>query len=253
MVNNLTFTQYTIDKATPIPLYFQLKHILLEMINKSELNPGEMIPTEFELCKIFDISRTTVRQALSELVNEGIFYRVKGRGTFVAQDKIIQDVINEKEAYTNEKFNRISGASCKVLEYNIVAAPSTIAATLKIPINHDVISLKKLICIDHQPILISHTYIPHSICKNADISDINEETLYQILSDNINTNIYRVVHNVEATIPTKEDCELLSISKSIAIQLVHSIGFNNFEVPVEYTLCRYRGDKHLFTVETIKD
>ena len=80
-----------IDKNTPIPLYFQLKSLLLAEIEDGTYLADSLIPTEKELCDMFHISRTTVRQALAELVQEGYLYRVKSKGTFVARPKIRQD------------------------------------------------------------------------------------------------------------------------------------------------------------------
>jgi DNA-binding GntR family transcriptional regulator len=74
-----------IDPKSPIPLYYQLKQLLHERIRKGELRPGDRIPTEFELIEQFGISRTPVRQAIIELVHEGLLVRTPGRGTFVAE------------------------------------------------------------------------------------------------------------------------------------------------------------------------
>lgn len=73
-----------IDPSTPVPLYYQLKELIKEQIDNGTLKPGDKVPTEDELCKQYDISRTPVRQALTELVNEGLVIRTPGRGTFVA-------------------------------------------------------------------------------------------------------------------------------------------------------------------------
>jgi len=78
---------------------------------------------------------------------------------------------------------------------------------------------------------------------------MSTHSLYKILSKNINTKINKVVRTIEAAIPTKEDCELLHITKTTAIQVFHYIGYNKFDSPVEYTISRYRGDKNVFTIE----
>ena len=72
-----------IDRSSPIPIYYQLKTLILSQIEQGEWRPGEKIPTEAELCERYDISRTPVRQALLELVRESILTRRAGRGTFV--------------------------------------------------------------------------------------------------------------------------------------------------------------------------
>jgi len=75
---------FKIDKSIPIPIYYQLKECIKEKIRRGEFKPGDRIPTEQELCRMFGISRTPVRQALTELVYEGVLYRRPGRGTFVS-------------------------------------------------------------------------------------------------------------------------------------------------------------------------
>ena len=70
-----------LDKSVPIPLYFQLKELILSEIKNGNYPSGSLIPTENELSEAFEISRTTVRQAITELVQEGWLYRVKSKGT----------------------------------------------------------------------------------------------------------------------------------------------------------------------------
>ena len=82
-----------LDKTVPIPLYFQLKSLLLEEIKNGGYPVDGLIPTEKELSEMFQISRTTVRQAITELVQEGWLYRIKSKGTFVARVKSKQDFI----------------------------------------------------------------------------------------------------------------------------------------------------------------
>ena len=77
----------SLDRSSAVPFYVQLKQALQSEIQKGVYGPGELIPTEVELCKRYGISRHTVRQALSELVQEGIIYRVPGKGTFVARQR----------------------------------------------------------------------------------------------------------------------------------------------------------------------
>ena len=86
-----------LDKSVPIPLYFQLKELVLDEIKKGNYKEGDMIPTENEISEEFQISRTTVRQAITELVQEGWLYRVKSKGTFVTRPKIPQDFLRKLE------------------------------------------------------------------------------------------------------------------------------------------------------------
>lgn len=75
-----------LDKRSAQPLYAQLKELILERIASQEYAPGQQVPSELALCEELGLSRPTVRQAVAELVSEGILVIHKGRGTFVAAE-----------------------------------------------------------------------------------------------------------------------------------------------------------------------
>src|SRR4030081_2649822 len=82
-----------VDKASPVPYYYQLLQLLERAITSGSLSPGEKIPTEAALCERFDVSRTVVRQARSDLDRTGLVTRVKGKGTFVADRRASEFVV----------------------------------------------------------------------------------------------------------------------------------------------------------------
>src|ERR1700681_3065055 len=84
----------TVFRKGPLPRYYQLKEIMREKIRLGEWKPGDLIPSERELGEQYGISRMTARQAITELVNEGLFYREQGKGTFVSRHKITQQLIH---------------------------------------------------------------------------------------------------------------------------------------------------------------
>src|SRR4051812_25015713 len=91
-----------LDKSVPIPLYFQLKELILSEIKEGNYKIGSLIPTENDLSDMFEISRTTVRQAITELVQEGWLYRVKSKGTFVSKPKIEQSFIQALGSFNDQ-------------------------------------------------------------------------------------------------------------------------------------------------------
>lgn len=72
-----------INREVPIPYYYQLEGLLRQQISGGLWQPGQQVPSEKQLCEFYAVSRTTVRQAVSHLVGEGLLYHVKGKGTFV--------------------------------------------------------------------------------------------------------------------------------------------------------------------------
>ena len=72
-----------INREVPIPYYYQLEGLLRDQIRRGSWQAGQKVPSEKQLCEFYAVSRTTVRQAVSHLVGEGLLYHVKGKGTFV--------------------------------------------------------------------------------------------------------------------------------------------------------------------------
>ena len=83
-----------LDERSPVPLYYQLQEIIRSRIESGEWPQGQQVPPEAELCREFSVSRGTVRQALADLVREGLLHRRRGKGSFVARPKITQDLLS---------------------------------------------------------------------------------------------------------------------------------------------------------------
>src|SRR5436305_14943238 len=90
-----------LERSNPLPLYYQLKEVLRQQIQAGHLAPHTAIPSEPELVARYHVSRATVRQALSELVNEGLLYRQHGKGTFVCEPRV-QQTQSELTSLTEE-------------------------------------------------------------------------------------------------------------------------------------------------------
>ena len=111
-----------IDKQSRLPLYFQLEELIKKAISTGELKPGDMIPTEWEIIDYFKLSRTTVRQALSDLVNENLLYRKKGIGTFVSKPKIDLQYMGNMVSYNEQITSMGLTPSTKVLKFEVITA-----------------------------------------------------------------------------------------------------------------------------------
>ena len=119
-----------IDRSSKLPLYHQLYQILRDEIVRGEWQPGDMIPPESELTERYGISRTTVRQVLDLLVNEGLIYRQQGRGTFVAHPTLEQALVRIV-SFTEDMRQRGFKPGTRVLSSGLVQAPETIAQKLE--------------------------------------------------------------------------------------------------------------------------
>lgn len=241
-----TLSNYSIDKNTPVPLYYQLQSIILNEISSGVLQPGDCIPTELQLSEMFNLSRTTVRQAVLGLVMEGKLHRVKGKGTFVSQPKIMQDFMRKVESYDDQMTRLGLKAKTKLLEIAIVEAPSSVKQIFGN--DEHVIRINRLRYADDDPIVIVLTYLPR-FCSSVLQEDLNTTRLYDFLARTDRTRIQTVTRQIEAVAAGKSESELLMIPTGSPIQLTTTIGRSSVGEPIEYSIAHYRGDKNKFVVE----
>lgn len=242
-----------IDKTTPIPLYFQLKKIILQEIKNGTYPVGGLIPTEKELSDTFQISRTTVRQAITELVQEGWLYRIKSKGTYVSQPKISQDFIKKLESFNDQIIRAGMTPSTEILKLEVIKSSGKVISSLNLKDTASVIYLHRKRLADNEPIVTIETYLPYDACSFILSRDLENERLYSILEEHKETCIFRVRRIVEAVEANASDKKHLDIPIGKPVQHFTSIGYNAYGKPIEYSLARYRGDRNSFEITVFPD
>ncbi|MBD3308354.1 UTRA domain-containing protein [candidate division KSB3 bacterium] len=246
----MDFKGKTLNKDIPIPLYYQLKEILLETITQSEA--GSPFPTELELCKQFDISRPTVRQAINELVIEGYLRRIKGKGTFISESKIKHDFLIALKSFTQEMREKGFTPETKVLEFKLDKADMKISDALNIPVGSDVVRLKRLRSTNGKPIVLVVTYLSHERVPDLLSKDMTNESLYETIERDYGYTIDRATRTLEARTAEEQEAKLLGIAKRDPIQFIETIAYLADGTPIEYSLAEYRGDMSTFSYELKK-
>jgi len=122
-------SDHKLDKSIPISLFYQLKSILLEAIDKGDYQVDSMIPTGKGLSQMFQISRTTVRQAITEMVQDGWLYRIASKGTFVARLKIKQDFIKRLETFTESISRTGRKPGTELLALTVTEMPKSVCTS----------------------------------------------------------------------------------------------------------------------------
>lgn len=242
------FLNETIDKNVPVPMYYQLKKMIQDMIKDGRLKPGDMLPTEFELSDMFGISRTTTRQAIMELVMEGVLYRIKSKGTFVAENRVVQDFTNVIRASHNLLRAQNVNTTTKVLELKVIQADDLVSKMLQIKMGDEIIHLRRLRFVNNEPNVLADAYLP-MVCKDMLNMDMNEVGLYQFLDLKEETTPIRAVRELEAVLAEAQDAELLEIQEGDPIQLTTSVTYTKENTPIEYSIAKFRGDKNVFRCE----
>ena len=241
----------SIDKTSPMPLYSQLKQVLKEEIDSGKLKPGDVIPTEFEMIERFELSRTTVRQAISELVAENVLYRKKGVGTYVAKKKIDLQYMGNIVSYDTQVERAGLKPQTKVISFETIEADKTLASELDLPTGSKVIELIRVRYAEGEANVFVKSYLPYDICSFILGFDMEKESLYRVMSQNEKTNVVKVRRDVEAQICTREDMKYMNLQKGFPIQSFISKAYSEEGTMVEYSIAHYRGDRNKFCVEIV--
>jgi GntR family transcriptional regulator len=241
-----------IDKEVPIPYHYQLRELLRDEIAAGRWEVGERLPSERELCETFNLSRTTVREAIDALVNEGLLRREKGRGTFVAEPKILESLLQTPIGFTDSMLEQGYHVETKVLRMEIVPAPRTVAHELRLRSDEPVTVIDRLRFVLNEPILLVTSYVPQKIYPSLVDEDLAHNSLYHLMQSKCNLRIAHAKRFMESVPANELEAKLLNIEPGSPLMLIESTAYSEEGAPLEYFKARHRGDRTRFLVESFK-
>lgn len=235
-------------------MYYQLKKIIIDMIENETIRPDEAIPSEPKLMQTYHLSRTTVRKAIDELVNEGYLYKRQGKGTFVKGRGFEQGLI------------RLSGCSEDIRRFGLTPKPHVLEAGIKNPskrickmleINEDqkTFYMDRVIYGDDIPINKNKSYIPYHLVPDIELIDFSKESLYKVLEKDYHLIIHKAIRNVEAILANEEVALQLQVDEGSPVMLFKGQVFGTQpdntakEIVIEYFEAIYRSDQFQFYIE----
>jgi GntR family transcriptional regulator len=241
-----------IQKDSPLPLYFQLKELLRQEIESGHWQPGQRIPSEATLCQAFDISRSVVRQALRELEYQGLLYREQGKGTFVAQPKISESLMQDLSGFYEDMVAKGLTPVTKVLRQEIQPVEKKIATYLQIEPGDKVIVIERLRSVGSEPINLVTTYLPHDICPDLIDEDLSTQSLYALLEKKYGLELSHGLRTIEAVAANQYEAQLLGVDEGAPLVLLDSVSYLGDGRPIEYFHAVHRGDRSKFEVEVVR-
>lgn len=242
----------TLNKDLPFPLYHQLKEIVVGKIRSGELRPNDRLPAEDELATQYQVSKATVRQALSELTREGYLRRAQGLGTFVAVPKVQQGP-RELTSFTQEMHKRGTQASSHVLEQDIVAADAVVAAGLRVAEGTRVFRLKRLRCADGVPMGIQTAYIPVDLAPGIVEQDFRESSLYDVLARKYSLAPARAEETHFAVLLERIEAGLLGVPDKSPGMAAERVTYLASDRPFELVHSVMRGDRYKVVLKLTTD
>jgi len=240
-----------IRRDVPIPYYYQLMRLLENDIQTGKWGPEDLLPSEHELCGIYGVSRTVVRQALGGLVSAGLLQRVKGKGTFVSPQKLEEKFVQRSDGFYREMSSRGLVVTSKVLDQQVISAPPHVTQRLELEDGDPVIKIDRLRSVEGQVLLFVQTYIPQRFCPDLVGDDVSQGSLYALLREKYGLSIATGRRLVEAVPAHPPVTKLLNVSRGAPVLKIESVSYLARGQPLEYYEAWHRGDRSRFEIEMV--
>ncbi len=232
-------------------LYSRLRELFRDKVQSGEWPAEQPIPSERELAGRYGVSRMTVRQAISELVEAGILHREQGRGTFVARQPTGEPP--RLADFSEEMRARTPHSATRLLSAELAPAPPDVATRLRIKPGQHVVTLHSLHQIDGEVIAHTHAYVSFLGCEALLSRDLAATPLYQILETDFDLPPTGAEQTIEARTADEESARLLRIPAGSALLVIRRVTTTRRNRPLEYAVTTYRGDRYTVSMRLDRD
>jgi GntR family transcriptional regulator len=202
-----------------------------------------MIPPESDLIEQFAVSRSTVRQVLDLLVKEGLIYRQRGRGSFVAHPTLEQSMMRIV-SFTEDMVQRGFKPGTRILSAGLIPAPPDIAGELQVVAGEPLACVERLRLADDEPMSIEESFLVHRYCPDVLQHDYAAKSLREILERDYSIRLVRAKQRIQAIDASRRLADLLEIKPRSALLAIERVSFSQDSIPVEFLRLFHRGDRY---------
>lgn len=234
-----------IDPHNALPLYAQVESILAAAITDGTFRPGSRLPNEDDLVERYAVSRTTIRQAIQQLIRRGLIEVRRGKGTFVLQPKITQE-LTELSGFVEDMQSLGRQASARLVDKQIVAASESVARQLAITAGTLVVRIQRVRLADNAPLSFDETYLLRGIGERIIENDLETEPIFSLLEQKYDTPLVEAEYRLEAICADPTVALALGIGAGSPIFLIERTSYTTGHQPIDYEKLYYRGDQIRF-------
>jgi GntR family transcriptional regulator len=239
-----------IDRRSPVPFYFQLKQLVAGEIGAGRWAPGDRLPSEFEMCDRFGVSRTVVRQALAELEAEGLLRKEKGRGTFVAEPRGSSWFLQSSHGFHDEATRAGRTVTSQILRRELGPLPGWAAQALDLPAGSTGVALERLRSVDGELVMYVVSYLVRELAEVVFDAELEAGSLYGALHDH-GVDVIGGRRVVEATHAPDTAAELLRVDAGAPVLHVQAVSWDADMRPFECYRAWHRSDRTTIEVQVI--
>ncbi|MGI6225223.1 MAG: GntR family transcriptional regulator [Peptococcales bacterium] len=236
-----------LDSKNPLPLHEQLKNILKDEILSGQYK--EKIPSERELMERFSISRSTVRQAILALVNEGVLEKVHGRGTFISF-RPVEEWLGNITSFNDIVKEMGMKPSIKLINHGVTSSPKDAATTLGL---NEFYYIERIRYADNIPIAIEKQYYPLEIGYQLAKFDLNNAAIYDILEKSLGVSLWKAQEIITCSLSTKEEMETLQLPYQMCLLTTEKFVSDSNNNPIEYEKNVFRADMYAFRINSTRE
>jgi len=212
-----------------------------------ELRVGDAIPSERRLTVSLGVSRPTLRQAIDELVREGLLVRRHGSGTYVAEAKIALPLT--MTSFSEDMARRGMRPSSQVLTFEAISAGAKLGQRLRISPADQVWAIRRLPLADEETMAIEFLHVPKRVVPKLRREDLEGHSFYELLRERFGVVVASGVQTIEPTVTSEEEAEMLGVPLHAPAFLFERITESEGGEVVEFVRSVYRGDRYRLVAE----
>lgn len=231
-----------------IPLYHQLRENFLELIAAGEWQVGALIPTEAQLCATWGVSRGPVRQAIDQLVQQGVLARKQGKGTWVRPQKL-ESGLGTFYSFTTLIAEQGRTPAARVLHFGQEPAAASVQRALGLASGAHVHRIARVRLADDEPIILETVYVPAARAAGLTRAEVEAQPLYALLQQRYGLLMVRARQSFEAVIADTWEADHLGIKPGAPLLLLENLAFAAGELPVVFSKAVLRGDRLRYYVD----
>jgi GntR family transcriptional regulator len=218
--------QAPIRRGSPVPFYFQLAELLEQEIVTGSWPAGARVPSETEMCRHFELSRATVRQALARLEQRGLINRLKGQGTYVSAQPGLWLLQSSAGFFQDEVDRHGRKVTSQILRAERGALPQWACTALELPPRSEGVTLERLRSVDGLVALYVVNHLPERLAGAALAIENPNESLYRRLGERAGVNAHGGRRTLEAITAGEQLASLLELSAGAAVAYIESVAWD---------------------------
>ena len=230
------------------PLYQQLATKLRKQISAGIFRPGDRLPSEDALCDEYGVSRITVRAALDQLVDAGLLWRKRGKGTFVSNHRVDHELIHLTDFVEDMAASGLSPSS-HVTHWGEETVDEPIASALGISSSMPVVRLDRLRSADGVPIAFDVTYLPLRYGRLLDRERLESETIYHQLENQYGIPVVSGTFVIEGSTADSVLASHLNVDEGAPLLVINRTSYTESHDPIYFQIRSYRADRVRYRLE----